>query len=64
MIRVPGPLQGTRISGVACPSAAGLAYQVAVDGPDGSRTVVVDARTGTVRSNTPDNDEFLSPKVL
>ncbi|MER5529289.1 M4 family metallopeptidase [Streptomyces sp. NPDC002677] len=44
--------------------ASALAYQVPVDGPDGSRTVVVDALTGTVRSNTPDNDEFLSPKVL
>ncbi|MFD3589998.1 M4 family metallopeptidase [Streptomyces sp. NPDC058683] len=44
--------------------ASALAYQVAVDGPDGTRTVVVDALTGKVRSNTPDNDEFLSPKVL
>ncbi|MGW7425258.1 M4 family metallopeptidase [Streptomyces sp. NPDC054813] len=44
--------------------ASALAYQVTVDGSDGSRTVVVDALTGTVRSNTPDNDEFLSPKVL
>ncbi|MER7837462.1 M4 family metallopeptidase [Streptomyces sp. NPDC096040] len=44
--------------------ASALAYQVAVDGPDGSRTVVVDAVSGKVRSNTPDNDEFLSPKVL
>ncbi|MEU9976679.1 M4 family metallopeptidase [Streptomyces sp. NPDC051014] len=44
--------------------AAALAYQVSVDGADGSRTVVVDATTGAVRSNTPDNDEFLSPKVL
>ncbi|MFF4899612.1 M4 family metallopeptidase [Streptomyces sp. NPDC001068] len=41
-----------------------LAYQVVVDAADGSRTVVVDAVTGTVRSSTPDNDEFLSPKVL
>ncbi|MFJ9349906.1 M4 family metallopeptidase [Streptomyces sp. NPDC101237] len=44
--------------------ACALAYQVPVDGADGSRTVVVDATTGAVRSNTPDNDEFLSPKVL
>ncbi|MEV6765192.1 M4 family metallopeptidase [Streptomyces sp. NPDC051105] len=44
--------------------ASALAYQVAVDGPDGARTVVIDALTGKVRSNTPDNDEFLSPKVL
>ncbi|MFG3019603.1 M4 family metallopeptidase [Streptomyces sp. NPDC048254] len=45
-------------------AASALAYQVAVDAPDGARTVVVDALTGKVRSNMPDNDEFLSPKVL
>ncbi|MGW4909300.1 M4 family metallopeptidase [Streptomyces sp. NPDC004270] len=45
-------------------TASALAYQVAVDSPDGARTVVVDALTGKVRSNMPDNDEFLSPKVL
>ncbi|MFE3168568.1 M4 family metallopeptidase [Streptomyces sp. NPDC059224] len=45
-------------------AASALAYQVTVDGADGSRTVVVDATTGAVRSNTPDNDEFLSPRVL
>lgn len=44
--------------------ARALAYQVAVDGANGPATVVVDALTGRVRSNTPDNDEFLSPKVL
>ncbi|WP_240528729.1 M4 family metallopeptidase [Streptomyces humi] len=44
--------------------AAALAYQVPVDGAGGSSTVVVDALTGKVRSNTPDSDEFLSPKVL
>ncbi|WP_217552019.1 M4 family metallopeptidase [Streptomyces sp. GbtcB6] len=44
--------------------AAALAYQVTVDGSDGSSTVVVDALTGRVRSNTPDSDEFLSPKLL
>ncbi|MFF7475261.1 M4 family metallopeptidase [Streptomyces sp. NPDC008092] len=44
--------------------AAALAYQVTVDGSDGSSTVVVDALTGEVRSNTPDSDEFLSPKLL
>ncbi|MFE9452854.1 M4 family metallopeptidase [Streptomyces sp. NPDC006739] len=48
--------------------ASALAYQVTVTGSStaegGSRTVVVDAVTGTVRSNTPDNDEFLSPKLL
>ncbi|MFG3197249.1 M4 family metallopeptidase [Streptomyces sp. NPDC048208] len=46
-----------------------LAYQVtvtdsALDDTSGSRTVVVDAVTGEVRSNTPDADEFLSPKLL
>ncbi|MGW0629477.1 M4 family metallopeptidase [Streptomyces sp. NPDC002758] len=46
-----------------------LAYRVTVTdsaGPEGggSRTVVVDALTGKVRSNTPDSDEFLSPKLL
>ncbi|WP_367325434.1 M4 family metallopeptidase [Streptomyces sp. HUAS ZL42] len=49
--------------------ASALAYQVRVTGSDtteggGSRTVVVDAVTGKVRSNTPDNDEFLSPQLL
>ncbi|MFK0110398.1 M4 family metallopeptidase [Streptomyces sp. NPDC091217] len=44
--------------------AAALAYQVPVDGDSGSSTVVVDALTGKVRSNTPDSDQFLSPKVL
>ncbi|MFF9378707.1 M4 family metallopeptidase [Streptomyces griseoluteus] len=45
-----------------------LAYRVtvtgsALDGASGTRTVVVDAVTGEVRSNTPDADEFLSPKL-
>ncbi|MCX5055338.1 MULTISPECIES: M4 family metallopeptidase [unclassified Streptomyces] len=49
--------------------ASALAYQVPVSGSDtaeagGSRTVVIDAVTGKVRSNTPDNDEFLSPHLL
>ncbi|MFJ8199274.1 M4 family metallopeptidase [Streptomyces sp. NPDC096152] len=49
--------------------ASALAYQVRVTGSattggNGSRTVVVDAVTGSVRSNTPDSDEFLSPKLL
>ncbi|MBL1108918.1 M4 family metallopeptidase [Streptomyces sp. 5-8] len=44
--------------------ASALAYQVTVTGQDSSRTVVVDAVTGKVRSNTPDRDEFLSPKLL
>ncbi|MFF8594067.1 M4 family metallopeptidase [Streptomyces sp. NPDC015220] len=49
--------------------ASALAYQVQVTGAPtsdstGSRTVVIDAVTGEVRSNTPDSDEFLSPKLL
>ncbi|MFF1292308.1 MULTISPECIES: M4 family metallopeptidase [unclassified Streptomyces] len=49
--------------------ASALAYQVRVTGSataeaGGSRTVVVDAVTGTVRSNTPDSDEFLSPQLI
>ncbi|KUO07472.1 M4 family metallopeptidase [Streptomyces sp. DSM 15324] len=49
--------------------ASALAYQVQVTDSDtteagGSRTVVVDAVTGTVRSNTPDSDEFLSPSLV
>ncbi|KUN19969.1 flagellar biosynthesis protein FlgM [Streptomyces antibioticus] len=47
---------------------AALAYQVRVTDSAtveaGSRTVVVDALTGKVRSNTPDTDEFLSPKLI
>lgn len=49
--------------------ASALAYQVRVTGSataeaGGSRTVVVDAVTGKVRSNTPDSDEFLSPQLI
>ncbi|MES5820064.1 M4 family metallopeptidase [Streptomyces sp. RG80] len=49
--------------------AAALAYQVRVSDSataeaGGSSTVVVDALTGKVRSNTPDNDEFLSPQLI
>jgi hypothetical protein len=49
--------------------ASALAYQVRVSGSataeaGGSRTVVVDALTGRVRSNTPDSDEFLSPQLI
>ncbi|OIJ98494.1 flagellar biosynthesis protein FlgM [Streptomyces sp. MUSC 14] len=45
--------------------ASALAYQVTVTDQQGStNTVVVDAVTGKVRSNTPDSDEFLSPKLL
>ena len=48
---------------------AALAYRIPVSDSTtaeatGTRTVVVDAVTGTVRSNTPDSDEFLSPKLL
>ncbi|WP_405995552.1 M4 family metallopeptidase [Streptomyces sp. NBC_00986] len=46
-----------------------LAYRIPVSDSStaeatGTRTVVVDAVTGKVRSNTPDSDEFLSPKLL
>lgn len=46
-----------------------LAYQVRVTDADtggagGSRTVVVDAVSGKVRSNASDSDEFLSPRLL
>lgn len=49
--------------------ASALAYQVRVSDSgttqaSGSRTVVIDALTGTVRSNTPDSDEFLSPHLI
>ncbi|WP_406369294.1 M4 family metallopeptidase [Streptomyces sp. NBC_00647] len=48
--------------------AVALAYQVLVKDSDtteagGSRTVVVDARNGRIRSNTPDSDEFISPSL-
>lgn len=48
---------------------AALAYQVPVSDSTtaeaaGTRTVVIDAVSGKVRSNTPDSDEFLSPKLL
>jgi Zn-dependent metalloprotease len=48
--------------------AAALAYQVRVTDSDttkagGSRTVVVDAGSGKIRSNTPDSDEFISPSL-
>ncbi|MFJ8005063.1 M4 family metallopeptidase [Streptomyces fagopyri] len=48
--------------------AAALAYRVPVSDSDttsagGSRTVVVDARTGRIRSNNPDSDEFISPSL-
>ncbi|MFF6990808.1 M4 family metallopeptidase [Streptomyces sp. NPDC010273] len=48
---------------------AALAYRIPVSDSStadatGTRTVVVDAVTGGIRSNTPDSDEFLSPKLL
>jgi Zn-dependent metalloprotease len=48
---------------------AALAYRIPVSDSStaeatGTSTVVVDAVTGKVRSNTPDSDEFLSPKLL
>ncbi|MFD8735371.1 M4 family metallopeptidase [Streptomyces sp. NPDC059618] len=48
--------------------AAALAYQVLVTDSDTtqagqSSTVVVDARTGRIRSNTPNSDEFISPSL-
>ncbi|MEV6836665.1 M4 family metallopeptidase [Streptomyces sp. NPDC051133] len=44
--------------------SAALAYQVTVTDQGSSSTVVIDAVTGKVRSNTPDADEFLSPKLI
>ncbi|WP_317441602.1 M4 family metallopeptidase [Streptomyces collinus] len=44
--------------------AAALAYQVTVTDKGSASTVVVDAVTGKVRSNTPVADEFLSPKLI
>ncbi|MCI3242335.1 M4 family metallopeptidase [Streptomyces spinosisporus] len=46
-----------------------LAYRIRVNGSSvtegsGSSTVVIDAVTGTVRSNTPDSDAFLSPELV
>ncbi|MFG2312451.1 M4 family metallopeptidase [Streptomyces sp. NPDC048566] len=48
--------------------ATALAYRVSVTGSGtteagGSRTVVVDARDGRIRSSVPDNDEFISPAL-
>ncbi|MFI9803492.1 M4 family metallopeptidase [Streptomyces sp. NPDC052301] len=44
--------------------SAALAYQVTVTEQGTSSTVVIDAVTGKVRSNTPNSDEFLSPKLI
>ncbi|MDO0929166.1 M4 family metallopeptidase [Streptomyces sp. TG1A-8] len=43
---------------------AALAYRVTVTTGATSRTVVVDAVSGAVRSNTPDAEGFVSPKLL
>ncbi|MFC9843599.1 M4 family metallopeptidase [Streptomyces sp. NPDC127595] len=48
--------------------ASALAYQVRVTDSDtteagGSRTVVVDAGSGRIRSDVPDSDEFISPSL-
>ncbi|MFG2636510.1 M4 family metallopeptidase [Streptomyces sp. NPDC048362] len=59
-----GDASGAQLVVDARGGASALAYQVTVTGQDGSHTVVVDAVTGKVRSNTPDSDQFLSPKVL
>ncbi|MFF7976352.1 M4 family metallopeptidase [Streptomyces sp. NPDC007905] len=44
--------------------SSALAYQVTVTDKGSASTVVIDAVTGKVRSNTPDADEFLSPKLI
>ncbi|MFH9401265.1 M4 family metallopeptidase [Streptomyces sp. NPDC017638] len=59
-----GDAGGAQLVVDARAGASALAYQVTVTAQDTSRTVVVDAVTGKVRSNTPTRDEFLSPKLL
>ncbi|MEU3529581.1 M4 family metallopeptidase [Streptomyces sp. NPDC038707] len=59
-----GDASGAQLVVDARAGASALAYQVTVTDQDTSRTVVVDAVTGKVRSNTPTRDEFLSPKLL
>ncbi|WP_381562350.1 M4 family metallopeptidase [Streptomyces eurythermus] len=59
-----GDASGARLVVDARVGASALAYQVTVTDQDTARTVVVDAVTGKVRSNTPTRDEFLSPKLL
>ncbi|MEU0005498.1 M4 family metallopeptidase [Streptomyces sp. NPDC006314] len=59
-----GDASGTQLVVDARGGASALAYQVTVTGQGGAHTVVVDAVTGKVRSNTPVSDEFLSPKLL
>ncbi|GAA2238139.1 M4 family metallopeptidase [Streptomyces nogalater] len=59
-----GDADGAQLVVDARAGASALAYQVTVTGQETARTVVVDAVTGKVRSNTPTRDEFLSPKLL
>ncbi|MFF9584655.1 M4 family metallopeptidase [Streptomyces achromogenes] len=59
-----GDASGAQLVVDARAGASALAYQVTVTDQDTARTVVVDAVTGEVRSNTPTRDEFLSPKLL
>ncbi|WP_437104107.1 M4 family metallopeptidase [Streptomyces sp. enrichment culture] len=59
-----GDASGARLVVDARGGASALAYQVTVTDQDTARTVVVDAVSGKVRSNTPTRDEFLSPKLL
>ncbi|GED89169.1 M4 family metallopeptidase [Streptomyces sp. 6-11-2] len=59
----------TRLVVDARGGASALAYEVRVTAPattgsGGSRTVVVDAVTGEVRSDMPDRDGFLSPRLV
>ncbi|WP_406165120.1 M4 family metallopeptidase [Streptomyces sp. NBC_00996] len=63
-----GDASGAELVVDARDGAAALAYQVRVTDSEtaesgGSSTVVVDARTGKIRSNTPDSDEFISPSL-
>ena len=63
-----GDAQGAELVVDARSGASALAYRIQVTdsatAEAGSRTVVVDAVTGKVRSNTPDSDEFLSPTLV
>ncbi|MET8586795.1 M4 family metallopeptidase [Streptomyces collinus] len=59
-----GDASGAQLVLDARDGAAALAYQVTVTDKGSANTVVVDAVTGKVRSNTPVADEFLSPKLI
>ncbi|KIE23087.1 flagellar biosynthesis anti-sigma factor FlgM [Streptomyces sp. MUSC 125] len=59
-----GHAGGARLVVDARGGGAALAYQVTVTSRGASHTVVVDAVTGKVRSDIPDSDEFLSPKLV